>query len=256
MGKGSVSRRVELKSPAEIEKMRKAGRLLRQVFDAVGAMVAPGVTTRELDREAYRLITEGGARPAFLGYHDYPATLCTSVNDEIVHGIPNDRPLQSGDIVSVDAGLVLDGYYADTATTFAVGEISEEARLLLKVTEESLKKAIEKVQPGGRLGDISATIQQYVESFGFSVVRDYTGHGIGRALHEPPQVPNYGKPSTLDRLRPGLVLAIEPMVNIGTEKTIVLDDGWTVKTADGSLSAHFEHTVAVTESGPYILTAN
>lgn len=250
-----MSRRVELKSPAEIEKMRKAGRLLRQVFDAVGAMVAPGVTTRELDRVAYKLITAGGARPAFLGYHDYPATLCTSVNDEIVHGIPSDRPLQEGDIVSVDAGLILDGYFADTATTFAVGNISEEARRLLQVTEESLVKAIEKAQAGGRLGDISAAVQQHVEAFGFSVVRDYTGHGIGRALHEPPQVPNYGAPGTRDRLRPGLVLAIEPMVNIGTEKTIVLDDGWTVKTADGSLSAHFEHTVAVTESGPYVLTA-
>lgn len=250
-----MTKRVELKTPAEIEKMRKAGRLLRQVFDAVGAMVAPGVTTQDLDREAYKLITAGGARPAFLGYHDYPATLCTSVNDEIVHGIPCARPLEMGDIVSVDAGLILEGFFADTATTFAVGEISQETQRLLHVTQEALAKAIEMVQPGGRLGDISAAVQQYVEPFGFSIVRDYTGHGIGRALHEAPQVPNYGKSGSGERLRPGLVLAIEPMVNIGTAKTIVLDDGWTVKTADGSLSAHFEHTVAVTESGPYVLTA-
>lgn len=250
-----MSKRVELKSAAEIEKMRTAGRLLRQVFDAVGALVVPGVTTAELDREAHKLILAGGAIPSFLGYHDFPATLCTSINDEIVHGIPCDRVLQEGDIVSVDAGLILDGFHADTATTFAVGTISDEAQRLLQITRESLAKAIEKVQPGGRVGDISAAVQRFVEDQKLTLVRDYTGHGIGRSLHEPPQVPNFGREGTGERLKPGLVLAIEPMVNIGTHKTIVLDDGWTVKTADGSLSAHFEHTVAVTESGPYILTA-
>lgn len=249
------TKRVELKSPAEIEKMRKAGRLLRQVFDAVGAMVAPGVSTADLDREAHRLIVAGGARPAFLGLYDYPATLCTSVNDAVVHGIPDRTPLKSGDIVSVDAGLILDGFYADTATTFGVGEISEEAARLLEVTKASLARAIEKMQPGGRLGDVSAAVQEYVEAQGLSVVREYTGHGIGRSLHEAPQVENFGKAGTGLRLKPGLVLAIEPMVNVGTHKTMVMEDGWTVKTADGSLSAHFEHTVAITESGPCVLTA-
>lgn len=249
-----MSRRIELKTPAEIEKMRTAGKLLRQVYDEVAKLVKPGVTTADMDRKARELIEGAGARPAFLGYHGFPGTLCTSVNEEIVHGIPSDRVLVEGDIVSVDCGLVLDGFYSDTATTFAVGEISDEAKQLLKVTEESLYKAIEKMTVGTRIGTVSYAVQEHAEKHGFSIVREYTGHGIGRAMHEAPQVPNFGKPDTGFRLQPGLVVAVEPMVNIGTWKTEVLEDEWTVVTQDGSLSAHFEHTIAITEDGPQILT--
>lgn len=250
-----MSNKVELKTAAEIEKMRTAGKLLRQVFNEVAKMVAPGVTTADLDRRARKLIEDAGARPAFLGYHGFPATLCTSVNEEIVHGIPSDRELLDGDIVSVDCGLVLQGFYSDTATTFAVGEISAKAQKLLKVTEESLYKAIEQMHVGTRIGTVSHAVQKHAEAQGFSIVRDYTGHGIGRAMHEAPQVPNYGRPDTGFKLVPGLVIAVEPMVNIGTYKTITLADNWTVVTADDSLSAHFEHTIAITEDGPQILTA-
>lgn len=249
-----MSRKVELKSQAELEKMRKSGILLRQVFNEIGRHVAPGVTTAQLDMVARKAIEAGGAKPAFLGYMGFPATLCTSVNEEVVHGIPSDRALNPGDIVSIDCGLVLNGFYADTATTYPVGEISDEAKALLKATEESLWKAIEQMVNGNRIGTVSFAVQQYVEERGYSVVRDYTGHGIGRAMHEPPQIPNFGEPDTGFRLRPGLVLAIEPMVNAGTFKTKTLKDGWTVVTADGKLSAHFEHTVAVTDNGPMILT--
>lgn len=250
-----MSRKIELKSPTEIEKMRLAGRLLRQVYNEVAKLVAPGVTTAGLDRKARELIEAAGARPAFLGYHGFPATLCTSVNDEIVHGIPSDRILNEGDIISVDCGLVLGGFYADTAHTFAVGPISEEAQKLLRVTEESLYKGIEKITVGTRIGTVSHAVQAHVEANGLAVVREYTGHGIGRAMHEPPQVPNFGTPDTGFRLQAGLVIAVEPMVNIGTWRTETLDDEWTVVTADRSLSAHFEHTIAVTEDGPQILTA-
>lgn len=250
-----MSRRIELKSPAEIEKMRTAGKLLRQVFDEVAKMVAPGVTTAQMDRKARELIESAGARPAFLGYHGFPATLCTSVNEEVVHGIPSDRVLIEGDIVSVDCGLVLNGFYSDTATTFPVGTISEEAQRLLRVTEESLYKAIEKMTVGTRIGTVSYAVQEHVEKEGFSIVREYTGHGIGRAMHEAPQVPNFGKPDTGFRLQEGLVLAVEPMVNVGVWQTETLDDDWTVVTADGAYSAHFEHTIAVTADGPQILTA-
>jgi methionyl aminopeptidase len=249
-----MSRKVELKSDAELQKMRTSGILLRQVFNEIGKNVAPGVSTAELDRVARKCIEAGGARPAFLGYMGYPATLCTSVNEEVVHGIPSSRRLNEGDIVSVDCGLVLSGFYADTATTYAVGQISAEATALLEATQESLNCAIEQMVVGNRIGTVSAAVQHYVEQRGYSVVRDYTGHGIGRAMHEPPQMPNFGDPDTGFRLRPGLVLAIEPMVNVGTFKTKTLKDGWTVITADGKLSAHFEHTVAVTEAGPMILT--
>ncbi len=250
-----MSRRIELKSPAEIEKMRTAGKLLRQVFDEVAKMVAPGVTTAQMDRKARELIEGAGARPAFLGYHGFPATLCTSVNEEVVHGIPSNRILKDGDIVSVDCGLVLNGFYSDTATTFPVGTISDEAQKLLRVTEESLYKAIEKMIVGTRIGTVSYAVQEHVEKEGFSIVREYTGHGIGRAMHEAPQVPNFGKPDTGFRLQEGLVLAVEPMVNIGVWQTETLDDDWTVVTADGAYSAHFEHTIAVTADGPQILTA-
>lgn len=250
-----MSRKVELKSEAELQKMRVSGILLRKVFNEIGSNVAPGVTTAELDQVARKCIQDGGAKPAFLGYMGYPATLCTSVNEEVVHGIPNDRPLNEGDIVSIDCGLVLNGFYADTATTYGVGKISESAQQLLDATEESLGQAIQQMVVGNRIGTVSSAVQQYVEARGYSVVRDYTGHGIGRAMHEPPQIPNFGNPDTGFRLRPGLVLAVEPMVNAGTFKTKTLDDGWTVVTADGQLSAHFEHTIAVTEQGPLILTA-
>lgn len=235
--------------------MRTAGKLLRQVFDEVAKMVAPGVTTAQMDRKARELIESAGARPAFLGYHGFPATLCTSVNEEVVHGIPSDRVLIEGDIVSVDCGLVLNGFYSDTATTFPVGTISEEAQRLLRVTEESLYKAIEKMTVGTRIGTVSYAVQEHVEKEGFSIVREYTGHGIGRAMHEAPQVPNFGKPDTGFRLQEGLVLAVEPMVNVGVWQTETLDDDWTVVTADGAYSAHFEHTIAVTADGPQILTA-
>lgn len=250
-----MSRKVELKSDAELQKMRQSGILLRKVFDELGKHVVPGVSTAELDRVARRLIEAGGAKPAFLGYMGYPATLCTSVNDEVVHGIPSARPLVEGDIVSIDCGLVLNGFYADTATTYPLGNVSPATQQLLAATRESLDRAIEQMFVGNRIGTVSSAVQQYVEERGYSVVRDYTGHGIGRAMHEPPQIPNFGEPDTGFRLRPGLVLAIEPMVNAGTYKTKTLKDGWTVVTADGALSAHFEHTVAVTEAGPYVLTA-
>lgn len=249
-----MSKKVELKSQAELQKMRTSGSLLRQVFNEIGRHVVPGVTTAELDLVARKCIEGGGAKPAFLGYLGYPATLCTSVNEEVVHGIPSDRRLNEGDIVSIDCGLVLNGFYADTATTYAVGEISEEAKELLRATQESLGQAIEQMVVGNRIGTVSSTVQQYVEERGYSVVRDYTGHGIGRAMHEPPQIPNYGDAGTGFRLRPGLVLAVEPMVNAGTFKTKTLNDGWTVVTEDGKLSAHFEHTIAVTDDGPLILT--
>ncbi len=251
----NVKSRIEIKSPREIEKMRAAGKLLRAVFVELEKHVQPGVTTGELDQIARRMIEESGAIPAFLGYQGFPATICTSVNEEIVHGIPGKRVLREGDIVAIDCGLVLEGFYADSAYTYPVGEISPLAQKLIEVTRESLEAGIEQMRPDNRLGTLSAAIQKVIEDAGFSVVREYTGHGIGRSLHEPPQVLNFGVPGTGLRLRPGMVFAIEPMVNVGTWKTKVLRDDWTVVTADGTLSAHFEHTVAVTENGPYVLTA-
>jgi len=249
------NRQIEIKSPAEVEKMRKSGRLLAQVFAELTKSVGPGITTGELDSIARNLIEGGGAKPAFLGYRGFPATLCTSVNDEIVHGIPGPRELHEGDIVAVDCGLILDGFYADRAYTFPIGEVSDRVRQLLKVTEESLFKAIDQVVAGNRLGAVSYAVQEHVEKQGFSIVENYTGHGIGRSMHELPEVPNFGNPNAGKKLVPGLVIAIEPMVNIGTHKNYTLEDGWTVVTQDGSMSAHFEHTVAVTDNGPLILTA-
>jgi methionyl aminopeptidase len=244
------------KSSAEIEKMRRSGRIVRQVLDAVKDLVAPGVTTMDLERAAEKRIRELGAKPAFKGYYDYPCVLCTSVNDEIVHGIPSEkRTLKKGDIVSIDCGVVLDGYYGDSAITVPVGEdISSDLKKLLEVTEESLYKGIEAVRVGNTLGDVGAAVQQHVEANGFSVVREFVGHGIGTRLHEDPQVPNYGTQGQGSRLREGMVLAIEPMVNVGKPGTRTLDDHWTAVTADGSCSAHFEHCVAVTRDGPVILT--
>jgi len=245
---------INLRTKEEIEKLRRSNRLVAQALLKVREAIRPGVTTAELDRIAEETIRKGGGRPAFKGYRGYPANLCVSVNEEVVHGIPGPRRLQEGDIVSLDLGVLMDGYYGDAAITVPVGKISEEAQKLIKVTEEALHKGIEKARVGNRLYDISHAIQSWVESFGFSVVRDFVGHGIGRQLHEEPQVPNFGPPNQGPRLMVGMVLAIEPMVNAGGWQVKVREDGWTVVTADGSLSAHFEHTIAITEEGPDILS--
>ena len=236
--------------------MRRSGQIVRQVLQEVKAMVAPGVSTMDLERAAEDKIRELGAKPAFKGYYDYPCVLCTSVNNEIIHCIPSEkRVLKEGDIVSIDCGVVLDGYYGDSAITVPVGgKVSDELKKLLEVTETSLKKAIEEVRLGKTVGDVGAAVQEYVEANGFSVVRDFVGHGIGTRLHEDPQVPNYGTRGHGTRLREGMVLAIEPMVNIGRPGARVLDDKWTAVTEDGSYSAHFEHCVAVTRNGPLVLT--
>ena len=244
------------KSQLEIEKMRRSGHVVRQVLDEVRAMVAPGVTTMDLEKAADKRIKELDAKPAFKGYYDYPCVLCTSVNEEIVHGIPSPkRVLKDGDIVSIDCGVVMEGYYGDAAITVAVGSaVSPERKKLMNVTEQSLYKAIEQVKLGNSISDIGAAVQEFVESNGFSVVREFVGHGIGTKLHEEPQVPNFKFRGGDTRLREGMVLAIEPMVNSGRPEAKVLDDKWTAVTADGSSSAHFEHCVAVTRNGPLILT--
>jgi len=244
------------KSAAEIERMRQSGRIVRQVLDHLRTVVAPGVTTMDLERIAEKKIAELGAKPAFKGYYDYPCVLCTSVNEEIVHGIPSEkRMLKAGDIVSIDCGVVLDGYYGDAAITVPVSETVEPGlRKLLTVTEESLYRGIEQAVVGNSVGDVGAAVQEHVEAAGFSVVREFVGHGIGTHLHEEPQVPNYGARGHGAKLREGMVLAIEPMVNYGKPGTRVLEDKWTAVTVDGSFSAHFEHCVAVTKDGPVILT--
>jgi methionyl aminopeptidase len=244
------------KSVSEIEKMRRSGRIVRQVLDSVREVVAPGVSTMDLERVAERKIRELGAKPAFKGYYDYPCVLCTSINDEIVHGIPSERRvLKTGDIVSIDTGVVLDGYYGDAAITVPVdGGLSTELQQLLDVTRESLHRGIEAARVGNSVGDVGAAVQRLVEANGFSVVREFVGHGLGTKLHEDPQVPNYGAPGSGPKLRDGMVLAIEPMVNVGRPETRLLDDKWTAVTQDGSWSAHFEHCVAVTKNGPVILT--
>jgi methionyl aminopeptidase len=250
---------VVCKSGAELEKMRRSGHIVRQVLEATRAIVAPGVSTMDLERVAEKKILESGAVSAFKGYHDYPRVLCTSINNEIVHGIPSEkRKLKAGDIVSIDCGVVLDGYYGDSAITVAVGgddALTPELKKLLEVTEASLKRAIEKMRIGNTVGDVGAAVQDVVEAAGFSVVREFVGHGIGTKLHEDPQVPNYGAYGTGLKLREGMVFAIEPMVNAGKPGSRVLDDHWTAVTEDGSYSAHFEHCVAVTKDGPLVLTA-
>ena len=236
--------------------MRAAGRLVGEVLTALTPRVAPGVTTAELDEIAEKMITDAGAIPAFKGYHGYPATICASINEEVIHGIPSgQRVLREGDVLSIDVGASLEGYFGDSAITLPVGQVSEEAARLLTVTEEALYKAIDVAKPGGRVSDIGHAVQKHVESYGFSVVREFVGHGIGQRMHEEPQVPNYGEPGRGPRLAEGMVLAIEPMVNAGKPAVKVLADGWTAVTRDSSLSAHFEHTVAVTADGPWILTA-
>lgn len=244
-----------LKSPREIQTMREANRILAQLFAHLVPFVQPGITTAELDREAELFIRSHNAVPAFKGYRGYPATLCTSVNEEVIHGIPSARKLQKGDIVSIDVGALYDGFYSDSARTFAVGEVSRSALRLMEVTERALHEGIGQAVAGNHLHDISAAIQKVVESAGFHVVREFVGHGIGRGLHEDPQLPNFGKKGSGPVLQEGMTLAIEPMVNEGTWKVTILEDGWTAVTADRSLSAHFEHSVAVTANGPLILSA-
>ena len=242
------------KSAAEVERMRAPNELVANVLAELAGLVAPGVTTADLDAAAEKLVRAAGAEPAFKGYRGYPCTLCASVNEQVVHGIPSARRLVEGDIISLDMGVKLNGFYGDSAVTVPVGRVSEEAATLLRVTRESLGKGIEQVRLGGRISDIGHAIQEHVEAHGFAVVREFVGHGIGAALHEDPQIANYGEPGRGPRLAEGMVLAIEPMVNVGRAAVKVLPDGWTAVTRDGSLSAHFEHTVAVTKSGPLVLT--
>ncbi|MBZ0115034.1 MAG: type I methionyl aminopeptidase [Thermoanaerobaculia bacterium] len=242
-----------LKTDGEIELMDAANRIVQEVLSAIGDRIEPGITTRDLDAFAEATIRRAGGVPAFLNYKGFPATLCTSVNDVIVHGIPNDKPLCEGDIVGIDCGVLYQGYYGDSARSFSVGKVDPEAERLLTVTKTALMLGIEQVQKDGRLSDIGNAVQTHVEAAGFSVVREFVGHGIGTSLHEDPQVPNFGAPGRGLRLRPGLVLAIEPMVNVGSSSVKVDSDGWTARTADGSLSAHFEFSVAVTTDGPRIL---
>jgi len=246
---------VELKNAGEIDRMRAAGRIVAEILDALEAKVAPGVSTWDLDQLAERLIHEKGARPAFKGYRGFPAVLCTSLNHEVVHGIPSKkRLLVEGDLLKLDFGVVVDGFFGDAARTVPVGRISKAARSLSDATRASLEAGIRAMVPGNRVGDIGHAVQSTVEPLGFSVVRDFVGHGIGRRLHEAPQVPNYGRPGTLELLRPGMVLAVEPMVNAGTAAVDVLDDDWTAVTVDGKLSSHWEHTILVTDQGPEVLT--
>jgi methionyl aminopeptidase len=242
------------KSWAELQKMHRACGIVVDTLDALEEAAVPGVATKELDRIARERIERAGARPAFLGYRGYPATLCISVNEEVVHGIPGQRKLREGDIVGLDLGCVVDGFFGDAARTVAVGKISDEARRLMKATEEALHSGIAVCRPGMRVGDIGHAVQQHAEAQGYSVVREFVGHGIGTSLHEEPQVPNYGPPGRRERLVPGMCLAIEPMVNAGGPEVRVLKDGWTAVTADQSLSAHFELSVAITRHGPWILS--
>jgi len=242
-----------LKTPDEIALMAKASRVVAEALEVLKSATKPGVTTDELDRLAEGEIRSRGALPAFKGYRNYPKTLCVSVNEQVVHGIPSKRVLKDGDIVGLDLGAIVGGFYGDSAVTIAVGRIDEKAATLVRVTEESLSLAIQQARVGNRLSDISHAVQQHVEAAGYSVVTEFVGHGIGRQLHEEPQVPNYGKPGQGPRLQPGMVLAIEPMVNMGGSAVRVLDDRWTAVTVDGSLSAHFEHTIAIQPSGPALV---
>ena len=248
---------IVLKSPREIGIMRRAGSILADVMTRLEEFVEAGMSTQEIDKEVEGIIVSRGATPAFKGYRGFPATVCISINDEIVHGIPSpERRIKDGDIVGLDLGCIVDGYYADCAFTLPVGDVPPSVQQLLDVTRESLDLAIAQCTPGKRLSDVSHAVQRHVEAHGFSVVRAFVGHGIGRALHEEPQVPNFGEPGRGPQLRPGMVLAIEPMVTMGTYEVRIMDDGWTAVTRDGSLAAHFEHTVAVTEQGPDVLTRN
>jgi methionyl aminopeptidase len=242
------------KSKKELEKMRAAGRLAGLVREELRRMARAGVTTLDLDRAAERMILEAGAKPTFKGYHGYPYSICASVNEQVVHGFPSDYVLNEGDIISIDVGATLDGFVGDTATTVPVGQVSEEKLRLIRVAEESLERAIEQCRHGRHLGDIGWAVQEFAEAEGYSLVRDYGGHGIGRKMHEDPHIPNYGRPGTGAKIKNGYVFAVEPMLNIGTHHTKTLADGWTVVTVDGQPSAHVEHTIAVTEEGPQVFT--
>ena len=245
-----------LKSEAEVEKIRTACQIVAETLEYLKENVKPGITTTDLDRMAEERILMKGGKPAFKGYRNFPATLCASINSEVVHGIPSKKSvLNEGDIIGLDLGAIVDGFYGDAAISVPVGEISIKARNLIKTTEESLYKGIEQAWIGNRLSDISHAVQVHVEAAGYSVVRDFVGHGIGRNLHEDPQIPNYGEPGQGPRLKKGMVLALEPMVNMGKNPVIILDDKWTVVTKDGSLSAHFEHTISISENGPVILSS-
>ena len=246
---------ITIKSKHELKIMQKAGQISKAALLAAGDLVAPGVTTRQLDEAARRVIEKAGANPAFLGYGGFPATICCSINDEVIHGIPGDRVIQEGDIVSIDTGAIYEGYYGDNAATFGAGKISEEAQKLIDVTRQSFYEGIKFARKGQRISDISHAIGAYCEARGYGVVREFVGHGIGTKMHEAPEIPNFGAPGHGPRLMPGMTLAIEPMINMGTWKVKVLPDGWTVKTLDGSLSAHYENTVLITEGEPIILTS-
>jgi len=247
---------ITVKSPQELDSMRRAGKIVGNVIDLLKAAVAPGMTTKDLDKIAYEEITRQKAKPTFMGYHGFPASICTSVNEEIVHGIPGKRILQEGDIVKVDVGATIEGFIGDAAVSLPVGEVTPEAIALMDDTRLSLEEGIRAAQPGSRVGDIGAAVQAYGESRGYGVVREFVGHGVGRFLHEDPQVPNYGQAGMGPLLRVGMCIAIEPMFNLGDWHTKILDDEWTVITADGKLSAHFEHSIAITEGGPEILTVH
>jgi methionyl aminopeptidase len=236
--------------------MSRAGAIVGSALTLLKRSVEPGITTRELDQIAYKEITGHGAKPTFKGYRGFPATICASVNEEIVHGIPGKRVLREGDIIKMDVGATIDGFIGDAAVSVAVGQVSQEAIDLMDATRESLEEGIKAAQPGNRIGDIGAAVQTYAEARGYGVVREFVGHGVGRFLHEDPQVPNYGEPGKGHLLRPGMCIAIEPMLNIGDWHTRILDDQWTVITADGSLSSHFEHTIAITQDGPKVLTVH
>lgn len=247
---------ITIKSDQELNAMRRAGAVVGAVLDVLKRSVEPGMTTRELDQIAYQEIIRRGATPTFQGYRGFPASICTSINHEIVHGIPGKRALKEGDILKLDVGATIDGFIGDAAISVGVGRVSQEALELMEATRHSLEEGIRAAQPGNRIGDIAAAIQTYSEARGYNAVREFVGHGVGRFLHEEPQVPNYGEPGRGPLLRPGMCIAIEPMLNIGDWHTRILDDQWTVVTADNSLSAHFEHTIAITRTGPEILTAH
>jgi len=244
-----------IKTKDEIGKMRETNRIIAQLFDHIQPLIRPGMTTAELDQEAELFIRAHNAVPAFKGYKGFPGTLCTSINEQVVHGIPGSRKLFEGDIISIDVGALLDGFYSDAARTFAVGKIGKKEQALMDATSKALEEGIKQAIPGNHLSDISVAIQKVVESAGFSVVRDFVGHGIGRSLHEDPQIPNFGKKGMGPILEPGMTFALEPMVNMGTWRIKILDDGWTAITADGLPSAHFENSIAVTNNGPIILTS-
>jgi methionyl aminopeptidase len=245
---------ITIKSESELKLMRTSGKVVGQALVELGTRIKPGITTQELDKFAFDFFKKNECKPAFLGYHGYPSTICASVNNEVVHGIPSKRVLEEGDIVGIDIGAFYKGYCGDSARTFPVGKVTSEVKKLLEVTFEALNRGIDQCRVGNRVSDIGHAIQEYAESFGFTVVRDYVGHGIGQAMHEEPQVPNYGKPHQGPRIVEGMCLALEPMINMGSEEVLVLEDGWTVVTKDGKFSAHFEDTIAILAEGPENLT--